>query len=150
MGRLNNSPRMQPTLVYARESNAPTVCEDEQTSPLTRLEPTHIVDQSNTPHVEMFTVECILKELDYIIANGILSREAFRPCQDFSSVQSSLLDRETESKAKGDCGLFRHCGGGEWVSLFSRRGRWDRRCEISQESIDRVCQVVCVLHVSGS
>lgn len=44
---------------------------------------TYIIDQGNTLYVHMLPIKCILQQLDYIVANRILRREAFGPGQNF-------------------------------------------------------------------
>lgn len=45
--------------------------------------------------MDVFTVESILQKLDDIVPNGVLGCESLCPGQQFSGVNSSLLDWET-------------------------------------------------------
>ncbi len=55
----------------------------------------------------MLPVECVLEQLDHVIADGVLRSKAFRPSQDLPFVESSLFDGEAECEAKRDRRLFR-------------------------------------------
>ena len=54
----------------------------------------------------MFAVECVLEQLDNIVADGVLGREAFSPCQDLAPVQSGLLNGKAEGETEWYGGIF--------------------------------------------
>lgn len=94
--------------------------------------------------MQMFPVEGVLQQLHDVVSDGILCGKALRPCEDFPSVESGLLDRETEGKAKGYCGFWKVVEGGrcERVGLLGGRARRDGGGELGQESVYRVGKVI--------
>ena len=89
----------------------------------------YIVHKGHTLDVKVLAVKRILEQLDDIIADGVLGREAFCPCEDLALVQGSLFYGETEGETEWEsgiavvygCGIFEGVGSG--VS-----GRYGRGC----------------------
>lgn len=55
---------------------------------------TYVVDKSDTLHMHVLPVKCILQEFNYIPTDGILGSEALRPCEGVTDVRR-LLPRLT-------------------------------------------------------
>lgn len=104
------APRTQPPDVYARDRRAPTVCkhrylwvraiacERENAD----YGDTDVVYERNTSDMDMLPVECILKELDDVLSDGIFGCESFRPSEERARIESGLFYGEGECEGEGN------------------------------------------------
>lgn len=65
-----------------------------------RMGSTHVIDQSDTFHMHMFSVKRVLQKFDDIITDRVLRGETFSPCKNLSGIECRLFHRKRESETE--------------------------------------------------
>lgn len=81
---------------YDLDRSVPTVCPHQFRCSFVTRDNAHVIDQGADSDMDVFTVKSVLQKLDDVVTNGVLGIEAFCPSEQLSSVDSCLLDGETD------------------------------------------------------